>query len=370
MTYDASMEEIPHTRKLAVINGLRGIAIIAILYTHLWKQYTPAGWHGFSVRGVPLFPFTFLSNAHQGVALFFFLSGFVLFLPYASETRVMHTLRDARSFLLRRARRLLPLYYISVLVCIIFVYPEKILRSILLMGTLTFNFSPDMYFPPLNTPLWSIGIEWWMCLLFPVVVHAMSRFDVRRVLLTILLLSLVMRIAGTWRPVYAHGDFNMITNSVIGRFDDFGWGMALAFLFTVRRSALKSWWFPAGVVSVFASFTLTDWISLGFASPSLTPFTNIVLDVGFFLVTGSLLGGSLRFIRRIIASWPLQMLGLMCYSVYIWHVVLINPLHATLDATHFVQYLVVLFLLSFLSYRFIEFGHVKEIRTIMPVSGG
>ena len=76
---------------LAPLDGLRGIAIALVVWFHLWEitWWLRADAH--------LGPFTMNLNAIPepgfiGVDLFFFLSGFVLFFPYA---RALQWRRDA-----------------------------------------------------------------------------------------------------------------------------------------------------------------------------------------------------------------------------------------------------------------------------------
>jgi peptidoglycan/LPS O-acetylase OafA/YrhL len=57
------------------------------------------------------------------VNLFFILSGFVLFLPYAAGQRVMASWADVRHFYGRRFLRLMPLYYFAAVVILVLAGP-------------------------------------------------------------------------------------------------------------------------------------------------------------------------------------------------------------------------------------------------------
>jgi peptidoglycan/LPS O-acetylase OafA/YrhL len=116
-------------KKIGVINGLRGLAIIAVIYQHLLARFTPHGWHAFEIGSFNLSLYSFLSNGWLGVNLFFFLSGFVLYLPYSAGQRTMGSMVDVWSFYKHRWVRLMPLYYLNLLIALVFVPPPPWYQS-------------------------------------------------------------------------------------------------------------------------------------------------------------------------------------------------------------------------------------------------
>src|ERR1700689_3768513 len=94
--------------KLEVINGLRGFAILAVIWHHLFGLYFKPG--SSVALEIARGGGSFLSYGWIGVPLFFVLSGFVLYLPYAEGGAKLATGADALNFYRRRAERLLPLY--------------------------------------------------------------------------------------------------------------------------------------------------------------------------------------------------------------------------------------------------------------------
>lgn len=76
------------SRRLAVIDGLRGVAILAVMSQHSLARYTGPGSELLGVGSAALPVWAPLSNGWLGVSLFCVLSGFVL---YASGARQMVT---------------------------------------------------------------------------------------------------------------------------------------------------------------------------------------------------------------------------------------------------------------------------------------
>ncbi len=92
--------------KLDMINSLRGLAIIAVFATHtIAYQYKIGSSFIGDLSRVGWF----------GVEIFFMLSGFVLYLPFANGE-----IFNTKDFYIRRLRRLYPLFLLCSSVCMIF----------------------------------------------------------------------------------------------------------------------------------------------------------------------------------------------------------------------------------------------------------
>jgi len=151
--------------RLGFINGLRGFAILAVVYHHFFSRFTPKSLGAIDIGGLSVSPYTPLFNGWLGVNLFFVLSGFVLALPYFDGRRDFSKPGHTRWFYKQRAHRLLPLYYFSVIIAMILArritMADEPFRDLLLMATVTFNFNEATYSPVYNWVLWSLGLEVW-----------------------------------------------------------------------------------------------------------------------------------------------------------------------------------------------------------------
>jgi peptidoglycan/LPS O-acetylase OafA/YrhL len=345
--------------KIPVINGLRGIAILAVIHHHLWGDMTVPGWHGFTIGGLSVFPFTILSNGYEAVMLFFFLSGFVLALPYMDGRRTMASWNDVRNFYERRASRLLPLLAVVIVIAALLItgwHPQAFVRGMVQMviGIVTpVSANKTWFLLPSNWVLWSIRVELWLSVLMPAAIILQRRFGTTSFLLSALILQLAIRwIAVPWGETGRH----VIGLSVIGQFDYFLLGMALAALFVRQKSLLS----PhrnmlLGSIFILTAFWLSDFDRLQYVFSEITALRFLLLVIGMFLVCGWLLVHK-SVVRSVLEFAPLQWIGVMCYSVYVWHGALFHPLGAGKDLAHAMMYVAVLLPISILSYFIIERG--------------
>ncbi len=353
--------------KIPVINGLRGLAIIAVLYTHLFGKRpvfdaSHIGW--LPLHGIPALE----TNLYRAVQLFFIISGFVLALPYFTGRRHMIRGSDIVDFYKRRAKRLLPLYFFSVLIGMAFVYPHELTKGIPLMFTATFIFDKEMFSPPYNTILWSLGIEIWACIFLPFILLGIRKTGVLRMLIILVCMGLLIRGAPhvwEWAAGF-QGKYRMIENSVFGRMEDFMWGIALSAVY-VRTTYFKNMgWAFCGILLLFLSLNLSDAVQLHTVMPVLTPLVHTLFNMSFFMVMAPLLQQPRSWPTTILSFRPLQMIGLMSYSLYVWHFMVQTSMQPWINTEHLIRYILILFGISWLSYRYIEFGNVENVRALLP----
>lgn len=358
--------------KLSVINGMRGIAILAVIFYHSFFDEFKYGW---AENNVPLPLDIFLSSGWLGVNLFFVLSGFVLYLPYATGQRDMQASGGVRDFYRRRALRLLPLYTLVWIVSLVFVSklvmsdPKFYLAAAAYL-TCLFPFHPQYFEPPGNWVMWSLGVEVWFSVLFPLLVAAIARFGWRRVFPAVLIIALAVRIIGhVFTPPAPGVVLNFVSDSVIGRLDEFLYGMLAAHLYVQRRK-LPAWCVYAGFVAIGAAMLMwAAWFRLWMPLP-FTAFAVNLLDIGLFCLLMQLLLGWER-LAALVSARLLQLAGMMCYSVYLWHGIVRLKYGTEYDAgvIQYATYLTLVFALSALTYRYVEFGHVRDWRALVPSRG-
>ncbi len=366
--------------RLAVINGLRGFAILGVLYFHLLTQHLTPGLEdaGLPVGAYLASPYTFFENGWLGVNLFFVLSGFVLALPYTLGQRDVRSARDVLSFYVRRARRLLPLYYLCLAVALLFetrfdVDLRRYLEEALSVATFTFVFSGRHFFVHCNAVLWSLGVEFWFSVAFPLLLIAFRRIGALPVTLAVGAVAFVVRYhpATLW-----NGEPTFLlpaANGPFGRLDDFVVGMAICGVYVRRPLASRA----TSTCAFVAGAALLTFASLAWDNvlAARLPFVvsaelNDVLLVGFALLLLGLLGGVPRAIRFVFTLAPVQLAGAMCYSLYLWHLLGMHPFEdPTMSLRYTVVRLVLIFLVSALTYRFVEFPRKSARELFLGFSG-
>ncbi|GGP26665.1 acyltransferase family protein [Silvimonas amylolytica] len=357
----------PPSLRIPEINGLRGLAIVAVMWHHLTIALA---FHPPVVFGVSTGPL--LLNGWTGVNLFFMLSGFVLYLPYAAQKRQIRNSSDAWIFYKHRFFRLIPLYYVVCVTTLVLgghlaqPHQNGALREAVAIMTFTFPLHHGTFVPPSNWALWSIGTEVLFSVVFPILALLAARRGIKPILLCALLLSLAVRAIRALDPPLAGPDW-IADALLLGRLDEFVIGMALAAAYVHRTC----WRIPTTTSGLLAAVLLfTGWygfhacISRAISFEWMAVLCN-VFDLGLTLLLLTLLNGApwLRFLRWRILQLP----GMACYSIYLWHLPVMNAyglFKGNTQPAFIAAALLTTLFLAMLTYRFIEFRAAPDWRAL------
>ncbi|HLZ64105.1 MAG TPA: acyltransferase [Ktedonosporobacter sp.] len=153
---------------IAALDGVRAVATLSVLTFHINSLTHDSLW---SMNQYPLLS-AFSTFGGSGVTLFFVLSGFLLFLPYAKALLFQERWPAARQFYLRRALRIIPGYYVALFLMILLFQPQYLQPSywkrLALFLTFLMDSSPATW-RQLNGPFWTLAVEWQFYMLLPVI---------------------------------------------------------------------------------------------------------------------------------------------------------------------------------------------------------
>ncbi len=158
--------------RIDVLDGVRAILIFLVGWFHIWQQswLTPGG----QVLGRAWSLDPLLRSGYIWVDGMILLSGFLLYLTYADAR--MDREGIAR-FYLKRFARIFPSYALNVLVFFFLnlgKYPDtgRALWDLAAHLTFTHTFWYFTYYgSPINGALWTVGVEVWFYILFPLILH-------------------------------------------------------------------------------------------------------------------------------------------------------------------------------------------------------
>ena len=170
-------------RRLAFLDGIRGFAAIFVMLHHVHAELSRQG----DLSPLLERATCWLQIGHYPVAVFIVLSGFSLMLSVLSSPTLQIS-GGFKQYLFRRARRILPTYYIVLLATILLGFTWPAYRSsdpiswptgmgigaILSHVALIHNLNSSWCFA-VNPPTWSIATEFQIYLLFPTFLLPMFR---------------------------------------------------------------------------------------------------------------------------------------------------------------------------------------------------
>jgi len=327
--------------RLPQMDGLRAIAACTVFVTHV-------GLLSNLTLESPIGPL--LARMNVGVALFFVLSGFLLYRPFVLSRLERAPQPGIKHYAVRRASRILPAYWLALIVL-----------GLLLPGLVSGVFSGDwwVYFGLMQVysmdwmiggiaVAWSIATEVAFYIVLPLIAWSTFRVLGRmqpsgqvRVELWLLLataaLAMALRAAGHelgWSPAF--------DNTLIGRWPWFAVGMVLAVASAARSSGtwarlpalLRSaerlpwlWWAVATVVLGISALTSV-------LPQNVFAMTGRQLQIELVLygLFAGLLAAPLVFgdaARRgspsaLLASGPFRWVGKISYGIFLWHYPLIG----------------------------------------------
>ncbi len=322
-------------------DGLRAIAALTVLGVH--TSFVS----GFTIHDPAWGRYT--SRLEIGVAVFFVISGFLLYRPFALAHFSGQAPPRALTFWVRRLKRIIPAYWLA------FVIGVYVLRSdsggASWKGPLIYLGFAQIYWPNYIlhglSQAWSLCVEMTFYLMVPLYAAALARRArtlIGQLRAELIGVAVLTAISFAWRipllPIayregqrHQEGMAQVMVNWLPGYIDQFALGMLLAVIsaYLVRSEQRPAWlWHPAlpwvSWAVAAGAFVAVSRIGLSpiplVASPTGPSLAREALYglFGLALVVPAVFGEQDRsFIRRTLRWRPLALVGVVSYGVYLWH---------------------------------------------------
>ncbi len=379
---------------IAPIEGLRGVAVAWVVAFHYFvvrsQAFPQDPWVAAVLGSTPAT--VVVGNGYLGVDLFFLITGFLLTLQWFRHAQQGLPAPATREFYLRRAWRILPAYYVQLIILFLICIP--LLRDLTHWKTdlayYLVNLSAHVmmmhYLTPLtstsvglNGALWTLALEaqWYLLLplLAPIFVRAPRSSAV-----------VLLALAVAWRWLAQYGMQPLVdayvTMSVVWSLPEskirqllgtqlpaylghFGAGMLCGFYWLQWRgrspgSTAGPAWMAAALAAlgVLYSMHAPGGVRLGDLTWVLIP---LAMGVAMLALVSSGAGPA----RPLLANRPLQFLGRISYSVYLYHLpvlLLWNKFSPVSGWASLPLYAAIVVAVGYASWRFVEAPYLQSGR--------
>jgi peptidoglycan/LPS O-acetylase OafA/YrhL len=352
-----AIEQPLKNRYITGLDGLRSIAVLAVIAYHL--------------------NFDWAAGGLLGVTVFFVLSGYLITDLLISEF-VTNDRINFKNFWIRRARRLLPAMFTMLLVVItwvtIFEQPmldrleEDTVAAILYVSNWWYIFQDLSYFesfgpPSLLTHFWSLAVEEQFYILWPLLIVLVLKLKVKEGSLFSIILLGAIASAAAMTMLYEPGtDPSRVYYGTDTRVFSLLLGASLAVVWPSRKLSTS---LPSEIrwkldfVGLFAlAFIFYMFWSTDQYQDFLYQGGMVAMSVASMLVVAVIVHPSSK-LNTVLSFKPLRWIGVRSYGIYLWHfpvIVLTSPQWGA-DAPSLVRTLLQLFLIltcASLSWTFIE----------------
>lgn len=346
---------------IPAIDGLRALAVIAVMFYHLGFSWIPGGF--------------------LGVDLFFVISGYVITRMLLDSIAQSGGL-DLRGFYLARLRRLLPalLFMLTTTIIAVGIWaPDTIKRLLVdtpfaLTGTINWwlvaneqDYFESIGRPPLLQHTWSLAVEAQFYLVWPLILYfILKKFGQKHIPIAALLIAAASGIALLFvsfsidaanASKVSHVYFGTDTHS-IGLF--LGAALAVSWIPQNFRVELtrKGQNFIDGIGFVGFAGILATFLLINASNPAMYKIAFPLAGIFGAAIIASIVHPASRF-APVLQNKVLLWIGERSYAIYLWHWVIFQVTRPTVDlagqawALYSLRILIV-FALADISLRYVE----------------
>ncbi|MBO0796034.1 MAG: acyltransferase, partial [Ktedonobacteraceae bacterium] len=368
-----SILESRQKSNIDVLDGVRALACLCVVTLHI-SLITTHDITLWSPGDMPPVIAAVAMAGDTGITLFFILSGFLLFLPYAKALLFEQgDWPSMRRFYLRRALRILPAYYLSLVLMVVIYRHQYLGLDHLPQWAAFLTLFMDSFsgtYKQINGPFWTLAVEWQFYLLLPWLALGMSLLvrrgatlaqRIRRLLLclgVLIVWGIFTRFAGSYfsgNPSVSWLLPRQVLNGIISLFygaqipgihgkflEDFAVGMLVCTGYTLARhlpadsgynrwlSRLAPWGFAGSLLWLllmamwkYSQEAIGTWPLLDLFGSMYDYLSEFGFALGYGLLMAGVLFGPVA-LKRVVGWTGLRWFGAISYGVYMWHLLLLE----------------------------------------------
>lgn len=318
-------ELISFKKELKGIDTFRGIAALMVFAYHFWA-FALYG-KTVSVFGIDITPI--FQAGYRGVDIFFVLSGFLLFYS------LYHSKNGLKEYYFRRLRRIIPLYYFSLFIIVIFKEPQ-LLTTLSGISNITKHLTFIQAFwenssHTINQVDWTLSLEMFFYLMLPFLFWLSGRKWWR----TLLVVASMATISFAYRNYVFHNFYGiwnekqqlLFTEQLPGRLDQFAVGILTSFAFIKTSKILHGRTAQSIFLAVFFASAIAFYYLLGVSAKMGIGVRDVEWIQAFFgTITAATFAVGLfallhtfSLVQNIFSNRFFGFFGLISYGVYLWH---------------------------------------------------
>ena len=335
------------------IDGLRAIAVMSVIFYH---------------SKIFIFDKKIFTGGFIGVDIFFVISGYLITSIILKEL-ISSEKFSFKLFYERRIRRIIPVLLFIIFVSMPFAYyillpnslldfSKSILYSLGFSSNIYFHYSGQQYgaenailSPFLHT--WSLSVEEQFYILFPFILFIIHKFFRKHLIKILIFTFFTSLIIADWGSRY-HASFNFYI--IFTRAWELLAGSIISYFFNIKKIQIIKYEIINSILASIGLILILYSIFFfheGIRHPSL--FTLLPV-IGTCLII--VFPNSQGYINKILTSKIIVNIGLISYSLYLWHYPIFAFFRINEQNEENIIYklllIVITFILSILTYYFIE----------------